>query len=148
METSGSQELRTWCVFEREARTVVSDKIWRNYFLKKTCILLLILFFSILFFLVGPRLHTGLNNHFSDFKYSRFNRYHNLLFLLNFIYCRLCLVFIATTQAFFYLGTAGVTLRCSVQASHCGGSSCCGAQAQWCMGFSSCGFMGSRSQAQ
>ena len=83
--------------------------------------------------------YTGLNNHFSDFKYSRFNRYHNLLFLLNFIYCCLCLVFIATTQAFFYLGTAGVTLHCSVQASHCGGFSCCGAQAQWCMGFSSCG---------
>ena len=49
-------------------------------------------------------------------------------------------------MGFLQLQRVGATLRCSTQASHCGGFSCCGAQAQgtWApvvvaRGFSSCG---------
>ena len=44
------------------------------------------------------------------------------------IYLWLCCVFIAAC-GFLQLWRAGATLRCSVQASRCGGFSCCGARA-------------------
>lgn len=54
-----------------------------------------------------------------------------------FVYFWLHWVFDAA-WAFLQLRRVGLLSSCSVQASHCGGSSCCEAEALGCMGFRSC----------
>ena len=49
----------------------------------------------------------------------------NLFFLFLFG----CVVSLLLCLGFLWLRQAGATLRCSAQASHCGGFSCCGARA-------------------
>ena len=72
---------------------------------------------------------------------------HSFIYIYIFIYLFLAVLGLrCCMRAFSSCGERGPTLRCSAQASHCGGFSCCGAQALgvWASvvvahGLSSCG---------